>query len=60
MKMDSVQVDILAANKVNVTKSEWGVRGPGAEVQPAQTQAHLPVSSVIPQGPLARQQALRL
>lgn len=35
MKIDSVQVDILATNKVNVTRGEWGVRGPGAGVQPA-------------------------
>ncbi|XP_039739979.1 armadillo-like helical domain containing protein 1 isoform X4 [Pteropus medius] len=35
MKIDSIQADILAANKVNVTRGEWGVRGPGAEVQPA-------------------------
>lgn len=26
-KMDSIQADILAANKVNVTKGEWGARG---------------------------------
>lgn len=33
MKIDSIQADILAANKVNVSKGEWGVRGPGAEVR---------------------------
>ncbi|XP_046516770.1 armadillo-like helical domain containing protein 1 isoform X2 [Equus quagga] len=31
MKIDSIQADILAANKVNVTRGEWGGRGPGAE-----------------------------
>nr|XP_055198142.1 armadillo-like helical domain containing protein 1 isoform X5 [Nyctereutes procyonoides] len=30
MKIDSFQADILAANKVNVSKGEWGARGPGA------------------------------
>ncbi|XP_036088896.1 armadillo-like helical domain containing protein 1 isoform X3 [Rousettus aegyptiacus] len=35
MKIDSIQADILAANKVNVTKGERGVKGPGGEVQPA-------------------------
>lgn len=35
MKIDSIQADILAANKVNVTRGEWGGRGPGAEVPPA-------------------------
>lgn len=33
MKIDGIQADILAANKVDVSKGEWGVRGPGAEVQ---------------------------
>lgn len=33
MKIDSIQADILAANKVNVTKGERGVKGPGGEVQ---------------------------
>lgn len=35
MKIDSIQADILAANQVNITNGEWGVRGPGAEVEPA-------------------------
>jgi hypothetical protein len=35
MKIDSIQADILAANKVNVTKGEQGVRRRGAQAQPA-------------------------
>lgn len=27
MKIDSIQADILAANKVNVSKGEWGREG---------------------------------
>lgn len=33
MKIDSIQADILKANKVNVARGEWGARGPGPEVQ---------------------------
>ncbi|KAI4549643.1 hypothetical protein MG293_001973, partial [Ovis ammon polii] len=29
MNIDSIQADILAANKVNVTRGEWRERGPG-------------------------------
>lgn len=35
MKIDSIQAAVLATKKVNVTKGEWGVRGPGAEVRAA-------------------------
>uniref|UniRef100_A0AC11EMF8 Armadillo like helical domain containing 1 n=1 Tax=Ovis aries TaxID=9940 RepID=A0AC11EMF8_SHEEP len=33
MNIDSIQADILAANKVNVTRGEWRERGPGPEGQ---------------------------
>lgn len=45
MKIDSIQADILAANQVNVTNGEWGVRGPGAEVEP---EPRLRVTSLSP------------
>ncbi|XP_023617683.1 LOW QUALITY PROTEIN: uncharacterized protein C1orf228 homolog [Myotis lucifugus] len=37
MKIDSVQVDILATNKVNVSRGAWGARGPGWSTGAAST-----------------------
>lgn len=51
MKIDSVQADILAANKVNVSKGEWGGRGLGPEAQRApRLRLASPASSITPQG----------
>lgn len=59
MKIDSIQADILAANKVNVSKGEWGVRGPGAEVQRApRLRLASPPSSIIHQWHLLQQTEL--
>ncbi|XP_034507073.1 armadillo-like helical domain containing protein 1 isoform X2 [Ailuropoda melanoleuca] len=59
MKIDSVQADILAANKVNVSKGEWGVRGPGPEAQRApRLRLASPASSITPQGQPPQQHEL--
>ncbi|XP_059545891.1 armadillo-like helical domain containing protein 1 isoform X1 [Myotis daubentonii] len=60
MKIDSVQVDILATNKVNVARGAWGARGPGARVQPAPDSGWPPASRTVPARPGLQQQELLL